>query len=455
MRLRNLAFVMFATSVFQSTGAQVLEEVVVTAQKREQSLQDVPISVSVTSGEKINNLSIDSLEELSGILPNVTIAENATQDSVTVRAIGSGANQGFEQSVGTFIDGVYFGRGRSSRSPFLDIERVEILKGPQGILFGKNTIAGALNISTRRPTEEFEGYIQGEYFEGDESFGVTGVVSGPFSEATAGRLVARFQQSDGYMTNIAPGGPNHERDSFIVRGSLEYAPSDRWNIFLKAETASFDMDGRHFQIIEGGPITPLYQSVDPNYEQRLDYTQSINYSVFQNDFDYTDSQNLTAILSYDFENATLVSTTAYVGYEYNNNIPANFAANIETAVKLYDEEHSQFSQELRLESATGGAFEYMIGVFFQTEEIDHLQFFDFDTAQGQADGFPLPPFVGRTTFDLVQDTDSIAVFAQGTWNISDRLRATLGLRYTDDDKDLDFVQTTTGSLPFPQSRDSR
>lgn len=128
----NLGLAVLTLGICQASSAQVLEEVVVTAQKRQQSLQDVPVSVSVTSGKQLEAFSISGLEELSESLPNVTIAENATQDSVTIRGIGSGANQGFEQSVGTFIDGVYFGRGRSSRSPFLDIERIEVLRGPRG-----------------------------------------------------------------------------------------------------------------------------------------------------------------------------------------------------------------------------------------------------------------------------------------------------------------------------------
>ena len=454
MRQVRLGFLLLGTYLalvipFGSVGAQMLEEVVVTAQKRSQSLQDVPLSVSVASGEQIDRLSLDSLEELSGTMPNVTIAENATQDSVTIRAIGSGANQGFEQSVGTFIDGIYFGRGRSSRSPFLDVERVEVLKGPQGVLFGKNTIAGALNITTRRPTAEFESYVEGEYFEGDDSFAVTGVISGPLSDTVAGRVVARYMSADGYVNNVQPGQADHEIDSYVLRGSLMFEPSDRLGVFLKAEAASYDVDGRHMQIIQAGPFLSLYQSVDPNYDDRLDYSRSVNNDIFGLDFDYTDSQNLTAEVTYDFDNLTLVSTTAFVGYDYNNNTPANFAANIETATKYYDEDHSQFSQELRLESATGGLFEYQVGGFFQKEEVDHVQDFAFDTTAAIANGFPLPPFVGVTNFDLEQDTDSIALFAQGTWNINDRFRATFGLRYTDDEKELDYVQTTTGTLPFP------
>ncbi len=450
--LKRSRLTLMVTGIFLAASTAVfagpLEEVVVTAQKRQQSLQDVPVSVSVTQGETLDNFSLGGLEALAGTLPNVTIAENATQDSVTIRAIGSGANHGFEQSVGTFIDGVYFGRGRSSRAPFLDIERVEVLKGPQGVLFGKNTIAGALNITTRKPGDEFEGSISGEYFDGDESYAVTGVVSGPLSDNIGGRLVVRTRETDGYVSNKS--GPDGTvKDETFVRGILQFDVSENLDITLKAEASSFDQEGRHLQLVEGGPRLGNYQSVDPNYEQKLDYDKSANNPIFGDDFDDTDARNISATLNYALGDLTLVSITSYVGYEYENNVPANFTAGIETATKMYDEEHTQFSQELRLQSDTGGQFEYIVGVFYQTEEVDHLQFFDFDTAQGRADGFPLPPFVGRTTFDLTQDLDSLAVFGQGTWHLSERLRTTLGLRYTKDEKDIDFVQTTTGVLPFP------
>lgn len=210
-----------------SQGPQ-LEEVLVTAQKREQSLQDEPISVSVTTGERLEEFSINVLEEMSASIPNVTITENATQDSVTIRGIGSGANQGFEQSVGTFVDGVYFGRGRSSRSPFLDVERVEVLKGPQGVLFGKNTIAGALNITTRKPTQEFEGSLEAQYFEGDDSYGATGVLSGPLTDRIAARGVFKYNQSNGCIDNRAIGADDPEIEEQLLRLALSF--DARWQI---------------------------------------------------------------------------------------------------------------------------------------------------------------------------------------------------------------------------------
>ncbi len=448
---------LLAMYVGQAVGqTSQLEEVVVTAQKREQSLQDVPISVSVTSGERLDQFSITGLEELSASVPNVTIAENATQDSVTIRGIGSGANQGFEQSVGTFIDGVYFGRGRSSRSPFLDIERVEILKGPQGVLFGKNTIAGALNITTRKPTQEFEGSVEAQYFEGDDSYGVTGMLSGPLTDRIAGRAVFKYSNADGFIDNRAIGKDDPEIEEQLVRLALSFDVTERLSLDLKGEWSSYDVDGRQLQMREGGPFRALFESVDPNYEQRLDFKRSTNNPVFGRDFDDTDAANLTATLRYDMDFATLVSITAYTGYEYDNNIPASWVANLDTAAKRYSEEQRQFSQEFRLE-ASGERIDYVLGLFYQSEEIDHLQYFDFDTAQAIADGFPLPPFVGRQTFDLTQDTDSLAAFGQVTWHVSDRLHLTAGLRYTDDQKDIDYSQMTAGALPFPsyQLRDSR
>jgi iron complex outermembrane recepter protein len=456
-RFISVAVLALAAAAQQPASAQQLEEVVVTAQKRAQSLQDVPISVSVTSGERLDNFSIADIGELSGSIPNVTIGQNATQDSVTIRGIGSGANHGFEQSVGTFIDGVYFGRGRSSRSPFLDIERVEVLKGPQGVLFGKNTIAGALNITTRKPTDEFEGSIEAEYFDGDDSVGATAVVSGPLTDNLRGRLVVKYHESNGFIDNRATGDDDPETEETVLRGSLAWDISDRLTLDLKAEVSSYDVDGRHLQMVEGGRNRALFESVDPNYEEKLDFRRSTNNPVFGRDYDNTDAENFTATLNYDFDSLRLVSVTAFTGYEYDNNVPASWVANLDTASKLYDEEHDQFSQELRLESMGDGAFEYILGVFYQTEEIDHHQDFDFDTAQAIADGFPLPPFVGRSAFDLTQDTDSYAAFGQLTWHIMDNLRTTVGLRYTNDEKDLEFSRVTTGALPFPtySLKDSR
>ena len=140
-----------------------LEEVVVTAQKRAQSLQDVPISVSAVGGEKLAEAGIENLQDLSAYVPNLKIVEGGLVPQMYIRGIGSGANQGFEQSVGTYSDGIYMGRSLQSRGSFLDLERVEVLRGPQSILFGQSSIAGAISLVSAKPTDEFEGMISASH----------------------------------------------------------------------------------------------------------------------------------------------------------------------------------------------------------------------------------------------------------------------------------------------------
>ncbi|HXV40683.1 MAG TPA: TonB-dependent receptor plug domain-containing protein, partial [Steroidobacteraceae bacterium] len=140
-----------------------LGEIIVTAQKRAESLQDVPLAVSAVSGARIAEAGIMKIEDLKNYVPTLFMTETAIGNNISIRGIFSGVNPGFEQSVGTYVDGVYRGRPQQTRAPFLDLERVEVLRGPQSILFGKNSVAGALNITTARPTEEFEAMVSALY----------------------------------------------------------------------------------------------------------------------------------------------------------------------------------------------------------------------------------------------------------------------------------------------------
>tara|TARA_B100000949_G_scaffold57180_1_gene50372 strand:+ start:1270 stop:1848 length:579 start_codon:yes stop_codon:yes gene_type:complete len=146
-----------------------LNTVTVTAQAREQSLSDVPISVGVVDGEIIADQNLQRLEDIQYAVPNFTLTETGISTNIFIRGIGSGINQGFEQSVGMYVDGVHYGRAQQTRTPLFDLERIEVLRGPQSILFGKNSIAGALSITTAKPTRTFEGSLMASYeFDADE-----------------------------------------------------------------------------------------------------------------------------------------------------------------------------------------------------------------------------------------------------------------------------------------------
>ncbi len=436
MNTRIITLVGLSVVLSNAVPAQsVLEEITVTARKRAESLDDVPISVSVTSGEKLDRMAIGRLEDLSAYTPNLQINENATQQSVTIRGIGSGANQAFEQSVGTYIDGVYFGRGRSARNPFFDVERVEILKGPQGILFGKNTIAGAINVTTRKPSAEMEGYLAGEYFAETDQWGITGVLSGPLGDTLYGRVAANYKSESGYIDNSYGGGDEPDREQYVVRGTFVWDATDQLSATLKGEISSYDVDGRNAQMVAAGPLAALYAATDPAFETDLDY----NNATSGDDFDNTDAGNVTLTLEYDVNDSlTLTSVTSYVEYDFSNNIPAEFAPVPDYAEQSNRQKHDQFSEEIRVHFTSADArFEFLGGLYYQTEDLSIEETFNFNLSVLLAEGVRLFPLDSSIITFFEQETESFAAFAEATVSPIDRVRISVGVRYTDDEKEVD------------------
>ena len=201
-------------AVAQATGTGMLEEVTVTARKKEESLSDVPISISTVSGDFIQESNLSDLLGLADEIPNLSFGETFnSSDRFAIRGVSTnGSNIGFEQAVGFNIDGYYFGRSRFGQTMFLDLERVEVLKGPQNTLIGKNNTAGAVNITTRKPGDEFGGYVATSYdFEAGEGFALEGAVDLPLGDNVRSRIAARVEDKDGYMEHGLTGDLRHLR----------------------------------------------------------------------------------------------------------------------------------------------------------------------------------------------------------------------------------------------------
>jgi outer membrane receptor protein involved in Fe transport len=218
-----------------------LEEIIVTAQKRAEGLSDVPISISAISGKQVENYGQTNLEQISSSVPNLKITQTAIANRIAIRGIASGDNKGFEQSVAMFVDGVYYGRDQLSRLPLVDMERVEVLRGPQPTLFGKNAIAGAVNITTRSPTEEFEGSVSGLYEFNHKELQLTGVLSGPLSDGVEARVVGYYRKMDGYFYNAKLDRDEPNVDEKYFRGKLEFDRGGPFAAELKLEYADFEM----------------------------------------------------------------------------------------------------------------------------------------------------------------------------------------------------------------------
>ncbi|SCW94420.1 TonB-dependent Receptor Plug Domain [Sphingobium faniae] len=197
-------------------------DIVVTAQGRSQQLRDVPVSVSVTSGDSLAQNNIVSLQELSTRLPNIRVSAGPASNILTIRGVGSGLNMGFEQSVGTFVDGVYRGRSRSTAAALFDLDRVEVLRGPQSTFFGNNVIAGALNIASRKPSRNFGANATALYSPSDGEYSIEAGVDLPASDALSVRLAGKILGMDGYVKNIArPHYGPRNRDG-LARASLRW-----------------------------------------------------------------------------------------------------------------------------------------------------------------------------------------------------------------------------------------
>ena len=433
--------IVMAVSV-QAQEKLSLEEVTITAQRREESLQDVPISVATVSGQQITESQIYNLQDMSFELPGVTINEASVDNNLFIRGIGSGVNAGFEKSVGLYIDDVYAGRGQLSRAPFVDIARVEVLKGPQGILFGKNTIGGAITVHTADPTDEFEGFVDAYYDPEHQEKAVSGVVSGPLADNLQARIALNYAQlDDGYFENIYSGDKVVDRENKIARAKLAWSATDNLDVNLKYEFNQFDDRGRQANISHAGPgsaFASLVSDAKPASGAQPGFPESnntdSNLAVVHIDYQLP-NLTVTAVTAYSGYNATILNDVMFTGGLNEPGIGGPWAAWIDT-----DESFDQWSQELRLLSPGGETFDYIVGVYVETNKFHREGNYVWPVANADFSG------ASTSNKNYKQETDTWAGFAQGTWNCTDTLRFTLGARYTADKKALDFSNVADTSL---------
>ncbi len=409
-----------------------LQTVTVTARRREENAQDVPTPITTLSGDTLDKQRIYKIQDLQQALPSVNVAYiHARQSSLAVRGIGNNpASDGLEGSAGIYLDNVYLGRPGMAVFDLMDIEQLDLLRGPQGTLFGKNTTAGVLNITTRKPTFTPESSIEtsgGEngYFQGKGSF------SGPLTETLAGRLSLYRTRDDGYLKNLADGRTLLGGEREGVRGQLLFQPNDdfslRWINEYNSENSS-----QGSGVIYGGSSqfwrrAALVGAHPVEGKSNIDGRQNV--SVHQNASSVEANWNLDG-------GYKLTSISAYRYWHFN---PANDSDELDVPVIRdlgYEIHDRQFSQEIRLASPTGGTFDYVVGAYAFRQSLNNRYFVDLGPlADLNLIGANLNALnnVSSTSKGWI-DTDSFALFSQGTWHLSDKLDFTLGLRGTYEEK---------------------
>ncbi|MEM9494905.1 MAG: TonB-dependent receptor [Pseudomonadota bacterium] len=450
-----------------ATAAPALAQsdtIVVTATKRAENIQDVPISISAYGDEFIEKSGVQDLRDISLYSPNFTISNSSqlSNNRIAIRGVGSVGNAGIEPSVGVFIDGVYYPRPGAVIGNLMDIQAVEVLRGPQGTLFGRNTPMGALNIRTKDPSfDGFEGVIQAGYGAFDR-IDVGGAINIPLGENAAARFSAKYTERDGFGENLLTNEEFGARDDLNLRGKILFEPSDNFSFKITGDYGKINSEGQTIEFLTGtesAPFVGTLQALAGPDASRLVTDDPFDHDIYQDHRDNLEDKQWGIAGEATYELPTgheIKSITAKRSWDANY-----FESAIRLPIQLFPRktqyENDTFSQELQFLSPTGGAFDYLFGAFYYKEDYTVVQNFDLGAqfcipvvaglaglpaGQGCAAG----PQIDVSAGNFDQELESIAVFGQGTWHATEALSLTFGGRYTDDNKSANFTNVITN--PF-------
>jgi iron complex outermembrane receptor protein len=404
-----------------------LEEVVVTAQKREERLQDVPFQVNVFTEQAVADAGISSTSEFVAYVPNMTFdrADTYRNSFVMIRGLTQITNA--DSPIAVVIDGVPQNDQKQFNMRLFDIERIEVLKGPQGTLYGRNAIGGAVNIVTRAPTKELSGFGELSYGNGDAMQATAGI-SGPLgSERLTFRLSADYLQDDGRIDNTFRGDhPDYVDHDYTVRGRLNFDASDALKLDLRAQFGEFRGGSNQYSPVFSADANDF---VEPQFNIRPvaeGDTTELTFK-FDNDFGFA---TLTGISGY-----TKLTEANRADLDFRNPVqsPGGFLGLGFQAGQGQDLDVKLLSQELRLVSAQDRRFRWLTGLYYLNTEKDlrTRAFIDLDGTTAQIDN-PLLVIIDRQGSD---DNDAYAAFGQIDYDFSDKLILTAGARYDRDDRE--------------------
>jgi iron complex outermembrane receptor protein len=482
-------------------GTSSIEEIVVTAQKRQESIQDVPISMAAIGGDEIQRTNAQSVKELVGKVSGVLIQDHyGTNTFYVIRGIGlNDFRSNSSPSAAVYVDEVYQGGMLAGSPPTYDVDRLEILKGPQGTLYGRNASSGAVNLITRKPTEEFEGYAKVGIGRFTNVLG-EGVVSGPISDSLMYRLSAQYSSyEDTVHENVSPlpavrdvrGTDAFVPESVSVRGQVLFQPGNDTDVLIKGtltsksgSTANSVAIPRLDSLSAGDPPCPGFDgSLDANFAANCtagfelqhiptnasnDRETNHNF-VSENDLDFWE---LALTIDHDLDWAELISITAYSAFETDQNF--DFDATISEGLNVRQAaESNSASQELRLANVSEEGISWMLGANVAYEEYEEPQRTFYAGVLDDSGPFPLasinysgapgrvsptsPHFATRDTEantlyqDIAQDTTSYAVFTDNEIRLTGALSLVAGYRYTYEKREFTgaaYVGFTDGATEF-------
>ena len=454
-----------ATTLAQQSG---VEEIQVTSRRRTELAQDVPIPVTVVSGELVADSGAFNVNRIKELIPSVQLySSNPRNTAISIRGQGTTfglTNDGIDPGVGYYIDGVYFARPAITTLDFLDVEQIEVLRGPQGTLYGKNTTAGAFNVTTAKPTQEKSARF--ELTTGNYNYlQLKGTATGGLTDSLAGRISVTSTDRAGTLTNIRTGEDVNTLENWSVRGQLQWDVSEDTDVRLIAELSRQDPVG-YAQVFADS--VPNKRSAYRQFEAII---AALNYNpprdpfarVIDHNTDWrsgNDIGGLSLTVNTEIGSGTLTSTSAWYYWDWRPSNDRDFLGLNALQKSQAPSEHEQLSQEFRWAGDISDKVEGVIGLYaikqelnsspFHREELgpDQWRFVSANAASeanwrtpGLLDGFGTDSSPGLETF-------STALFGQLDWSLSDRLSLLTGLRFNYDEKNVDFKRTVSGGIPL-------
>ncbi|HTI66835.1 MAG TPA: TonB-dependent receptor [Caulobacteraceae bacterium] len=424
-----------------AASATSFDEIIVTAQKREDRLQDVPLSVTALGANVVAQNPISSLADIQTAVPNLNISPRNSSGVVAIRGIGFDVlTVGAEGSVAVHTDGVYQSRPTAALASLYDVERIEIARGPQGTLYGRNATGGAINIISRRPGATPNGYLNLSYGNYD-AYSVEAAVGGPVAgDVLRARIAGKIDHHDGYGTNLYNGTDIDDLDTRALRGTLEFTPTPKASFALVADY--FKRDDDSYAPHYGGCLTAV---CSPATATRRGFTTPADIRDVSLDIQPTNLNELWGVgltSRFDLNFADLTSITAYRhgSSYYIFDLDGTAQPN---AFITREEDYHQVSQEFQLSKRTD-RFDWLVGGFYFHE-------FNDARANGHFPDFQAPNLTVLFQGGVLQ-TDAYAVFGEGTYRFSDKVSLTAGARYSDETKKIADERTYTRGPAFTIAR---
>jgi iron complex outermembrane receptor protein len=485
LALALVAVAPFASNVAAQTADPAqkerrIEEVVTTARQRTETLQSIPVAATGFNRESLEMYNLNDLEKVSTETPNLIVGRGVSGSGPTLHLRGIGTNggsAGFDPAVGIVVDGVSYSRGRWVQQGYFDVDRVEVLKGPQALYFGKNNSAGLISLTTADPGPDFEGYGRVGYEIEARELVTEAVSSIPVSDTFGIRIALRFNQLKGFIRNqaepivgedplgfIIPGALNKRlpnEKEYLGRVTLKWTPNDNFEAKLKVSAAR-NTDASRYSTLQqkicygpNGQPQPIFGVHDPFDDCKQNFTQSLAdlpdelMSGEPDEFkknggeQWSEFESFSAAFQADYtlEDVTLTAITAYTWYD--NQYMGNSEFSAEGQVGVYENErHGAFSQELRAVTTFEGPVNFLFGVYFQ--DVD----FSFRNS-ARIFAAPRDPLTGRYwSYDKISTTKgkTWSAFGEATWNITPEVELAAGARYTRETKDSDLQSTYVHSL---------